>query len=110
MSTSPSTRGETLALVGKSGSGKTTVGRAVVGLIEATAGEIWFDGKRMGRGRNIRSSDIRGRIQLVFQEPAESLDPRIRVGETMAEPLALSGTIASGPRGARARRGRAAWS
>ena len=64
-------RGETLALVGKSGSGKTTIGRAVVGLIEATAGEIWFDGKRMGRGRNIRSRELRGRIQLVFQEPAE---------------------------------------
>ena len=84
-------RGETLALVGESGSGKTTVGRAVVGLIEATAGEIWFDGKRMGRGRNIRSSDLRGRIQLVFQEPAESLDPRIRVGETLGEPLRYLG-------------------
>ena len=83
--------GETLALVGKSGSGKTTIGRAVVGLIEATAGEIRFDGKQMGRGRDIRSSDIRGRIQLVFQEPAESLNPRIRVGETMAEPLRYLG-------------------
>ena len=53
--------GETLALVGESGSGKTTIGRAVVGLIEATAGSIRFDGKQMGRGRNIRSNDIRGR-------------------------------------------------
>ena len=67
------------------------IGRAVVGLIEATAGEIRFDGKLMGRGRNIRSNDIRGRIQLVFQEPAESLNPRIRVGETMAEPLRYLG-------------------
>jgi oligopeptide/dipeptide ABC transporter ATP-binding protein len=83
--------GETLALVGESGSGKTTVGRAVVGLIEATAGEIRFDGKPMGRGRNIRSNDIRGRVQLVFQEPAESLNPRIRVGETIAEPLRYLG-------------------
>src|SRR4029077_9598680 len=83
--------GKTLALVGESGSGKTTIGRAVVGLIEATAGEIRFDGKKMGRGRDIRSNDIRGRIQLVFQEPAESLDPRIRVGETMAEPLRYLG-------------------
>jgi ABC-type dipeptide/oligopeptide/nickel transport system ATPase subunit len=83
--------GETLALVGESGSGKTTIGRAVVGLIEATAGEIRFDGKQMGRGRDIRSRDIRGRIQLVFQEPAESLNPRIRVGETMAEPLRYLG-------------------
>ena len=91
MSTSSIDSGETLALVGESGSGKTTIGRAVVGLIEATAGEIRFDGKLMGRGRNIRSNDIRGRIQLVFQEPAESLNPRIRVGETIAEPLRYLG-------------------
>ena len=95
-------RGETLALVGKSGSGKTTVGRAVVGLIEATAGDIWFDGKPMGRGRNIRSKDIRGRIQLVFQEPAKSLDPRIRVGETLSEPLRYLG-LSRAERDARAR-------
>jgi oligopeptide/dipeptide ABC transporter ATP-binding protein len=80
-------RGETLALVGESGSGKTTVGRCILGLIDATSGEVWFDGERMGRGRNIRSKALRGRIQLVFQEPAESLDPRIRVSETLAEPL-----------------------
>jgi oligopeptide/dipeptide ABC transporter ATP-binding protein len=83
--------GQTLALVGESGPGKTTVGRAVVGLVEATAGEIRFDDKLMGRGRNIRSDDIRGRIQLVIQEPAESLNPRIRVGETIAEPLRYLG-------------------
>ena len=80
-----------MALVGESGSGKTTIGRAVVGLIEASAGEIVFDGEPMGRRNNIRSSGIRGRIQLVFQEPAESLDPRIRVGETMAEALRYLG-------------------
>ena len=84
-------RGETLSLVGESGSGKTTVGRCVLGLIDSTKGEIWFDGKRMGRGRDIRSRDLRGRIQLVFQEPAESLDPRIQVGETLAEPLRYLG-------------------
>ena len=81
MSISPSSSSKTLALVGESGSGKTTIGRAVVGLIEATAGEIRFDGKKMGRGRDIRSNDIRGRIQLVFQEPAEiarSAHPRRR--------------------------------
>src|SRR5215467_5626517 len=95
-------RGETLALVGESGSGKTTVGRAVVGLIDATAGNISFDGKPMGHGRNIRSKDIRGRIQLVFQEPAESLDPRIRVGETLGEPLRYLG-LARADRDARVR-------
>jgi oligopeptide/dipeptide ABC transporter ATP-binding protein len=80
-------RGETLALVGESGSGKTTIGRCVLGLIDPTEGTIIFEGKPTGRSRDIRSRDLRGRIQLVFQEPAESLDPRIRVGETIAEPL-----------------------
>jgi oligopeptide/dipeptide ABC transporter ATP-binding protein len=80
-------RGETLSLVGESGSGKTTVGRCILGLIDASEGDIEFDGERMGRGRDIRSKALRGRIQLVFQEPAESLDPRIRIGETLAEPL-----------------------
>jgi len=84
-------RGETLALVGESGSGKTTIGRCVTGLIEPTAGAIWFDGKPMGRGRDIRSRALRGRIQFVFQEPAESLDPRQRIGETLGEPLRYLG-------------------
>ena len=84
-------RGETLALVGESGSGKTTIGRCVMGLIDPTAGGIWFDGKPMGRGRDIRSRELRGRIQLVFQEPAESLDPRMRIGETLGEPLRYLG-------------------
>jgi oligopeptide/dipeptide ABC transporter ATP-binding protein len=80
-----------LSLVGESGSGKTTVGRCVLGLIDATSGDVWFDGQKMGRGRNIRARSLRGRIQLVFQEPAESLDPRIRIGETLAEPLRYLG-------------------
>ena len=64
--------------------------------------QVRFDGERMGRGRDIRSKALRGRIQLVFQEPAESLDPRIRVGETLAEPLRHLGMPACRPR-ARAR-------
>jgi oligopeptide/dipeptide ABC transporter ATP-binding protein len=84
-------RGETLSLVGESGSGKTTIGRCVLGLIDPTAGEIRFNDRRMGRGRSIRSRELRGRIQLVFQEPAESLDPRMPVGETLAEPLRYLG-------------------
>ncbi len=84
-------RGETLALVGESGSGKTTIGRCVTGLVRPTAGAVWFDGKPMGRGRDIRSKELRGRIQFVFQEPAESLDPRLRIGETLGEPLRYLG-------------------
>jgi oligopeptide/dipeptide ABC transporter ATP-binding protein len=85
-------RGETLALVGESGSGKTTIGRCVLGLIDSTAGKIAFEGKPIGRSRTIRSRELRGRIQLVFQEPSESLNPRIRIGETIAEPLRYVGT------------------
>lgn len=82
-------KGETLSLVGESGSGKTTIGRCVLGLIEATGGDVTFDGKRMGKNHTIRSLSLRGRMQLVFQEPSESLDPRVRIGQTIAEPLRI---------------------
>ncbi|GGB09265.1 ABC transporter ATP-binding protein [Allosediminivita pacifica] len=84
-------RGETFSLVGESGSGKTTVGRAVVGLIEATSGAIVFDGKPMSWKRNIRSPELRGRIQFVFQEPGESFNPREPVAAAMIEPLKYLG-------------------
>ena len=69
-------RGETLSLVGESGSGKTTVGRCVLGLIQRTGGAVRFHGAMIDKRHNIRSRDLRGKLQLVFQEPAESLDPR----------------------------------
>ena len=84
-------RGETLSLVGESGSGKTTVGRCVLGLIQQTAGTINFQGETIGKRRNVRSKDLRGKLALVFQEPAESLDPRIRIAETIVEPLRARG-------------------
>ncbi len=84
-------KGETLSLVGESGSGKTTVGRCVLGLIKSTGGAIGFQGSPIDRRRNIRSRELRGRLQLVFQEPAESLDPRVRIGATIAEPLRAMG-------------------
>lgn len=83
--------GETLALVGESGSGKTTVGRCVLGLIKPTGGLISFKGQPMGGRRTVRSPELRGRMQLVFQEPAESLDPRCLVGDTIGEPLRALG-------------------
>ncbi|MDX6749889.1 ABC transporter ATP-binding protein [Geminicoccaceae bacterium 1502E] len=83
--------GETLALVGESGSGKTTIGRCVLGLIQPTGGSILFRGEPMGGRRTVRSPELRGRMQLVFQEPAESLDPRIVVGRTIGEPMAALG-------------------
>ena len=79
--------GETLGLVGESGSGKTTVGRTIVGLIEPSAGSIRFQFRDATAG----TRPPPGKVQLVFQEPAESLDPRMRIGDTIAEPLRALG-------------------
>src|ERR1700754_4632695 len=78
--------GETLGLVGESGSGKTTVGRCIIGLLEPSAGEIRFKGEPIVENGRFKRS-IRGRIQFVFQEPAESLDPRMKIGQSIGEPL-----------------------
>lgn len=83
--------GETLALVGESGSGKTTIGRCILGLIRPTSGIISFEGHEMGVRRTVRSPQIRGKVQLVFQEPAESLNPRLRIHQIIAEPLRALG-------------------
>jgi ABC-type glutathione transport system ATPase component len=84
-------RGETLALVGESGSGKTTIGRCLLGLITPTGGRIVFNGMEMGGKRSVRSPEVHGKLQLVFQEPAESLDPRMRLHEIIEEPLRALG-------------------
>jgi oligopeptide/dipeptide ABC transporter ATP-binding protein len=83
--------GETLALVGESGSGKTTVGRCVLGLEEPTRGRVLFKGEELSRKNNVRKPHLRGKIQLVFQEPAESLDPRMRIADSIEEPLKALG-------------------
>jgi oligopeptide/dipeptide ABC transporter ATP-binding protein len=80
-------RGETLALVGESGSGKTTIGRCVLGLIRPTGGRILFDGAPLGGARTVRSPELCGKLQLVFQEPTESLNPRLPLFELIGEPL-----------------------
>jgi oligopeptide/dipeptide ABC transporter ATP-binding protein len=80
-------QGETVALVGESGSGKTTIGRCILGLAEVSSGSIRFNGKDITKRGARRDRALRGRIQLVFQEPAESLDPRYRVGQSILEPL-----------------------
>lgn len=78
--------GETLGLVGESGSGKTTIGRCIVGLLEPSAGNIAFHGEALG-GRGHSRRRMTGAIQLVFQEPAEALDPRMKIGQSIGEPL-----------------------
>jgi peptide/nickel transport system ATP-binding protein len=80
-------RGETLALVGESGCGKSTIARLVAGLQEPTAGEIRLDDRPVSAGLLARDRAIRRRIQMIFQDPYASLNPRWRVGDIIAEPL-----------------------
>lgn len=94
-------RGQTLAIVGESGCGKTTLGRTVVGLQTATNGSMRFENKTLeGKARN-RSSDIRRRVQIVFQNPDATLNPQKSVGETIARPLELFGLADETARDAR---------
>jgi oligopeptide/dipeptide ABC transporter ATP-binding protein len=82
-------RGRTLGLVGESGSGKSTLGRAIVRLLRPQAGEILLDGEDIAQLEGGRLRAIRGRLQMVFQDPAASLDPTLTVGASIAEPLEL---------------------
>lgn len=82
-------RGETLGLVGESGSGKTTVGRCLLRLIEPTAGHIRFEGMDVTRMPKRELKPLRSGLQMVFQDPFASLNPRWTVRRTVEEPLAL---------------------
>jgi oligopeptide/dipeptide ABC transporter ATP-binding protein len=84
-------RGEALALVGESGSGKTTTGRCILRLIEPTAGEIRYRGQDIVPISQRRFRRLRPKLQMVFQEPYDSLNPRMRVARIIAEPLKLAG-------------------
>ncbi len=84
-------RGDTFGLVGESGSGKSTIGRAVLRLIEADAGTVRFDGIDLGSLDTSALKHLRRRMQIIFQDPFSSLDPRVRIGRAIAEPVRLHG-------------------
>src|SRR6266566_7450847 len=80
-------RGETLSLVGESGCGKSTVGRAILRLFDITAGQVVLDGQRIDDLSPARLRGMRRRVQVVFQDPFSSLNPRMRVRDILAEPI-----------------------
>ncbi len=80
-------RGETLGLVGESGSGKSTLGRLVLRLIEPTDGDIYFEGENITALRQSELRQLRRDMQIIFQDPFGSLDPRMRVRDVLGEPF-----------------------
>ena len=87
--------GETVGLVGESGCGKTTVGRLILRLEEATAGDITFDGHDLINARSSELKALRRKVQVIFQDPYSSLNPRMAVGQIIGEPLGVYRLVAN---------------
>jgi oligopeptide transport system ATP-binding protein len=85
--------GQTLGLVGESGCGKTTLGRCVLQLEQPTAGEVWFEGRALTTLTETALRPIRRKMQVIFQDPYSALNPRMTVGQIIAEPLTVHGLV-----------------
>lgn len=88
-------RGETFGLVGESGSGKSTLGRLLLQLEKATAGEVKFEGKTLGRLNKVELQETRKHMQMIFQDPYGSVNPRWKVGDIIGEPLRVHSSIST---------------
>lgn len=97
-------RGETLGIVGESGSGKTTLGRALLRLVPVSAGVITFDGQPITDLSVNAMRPLRRRMQMIFQDPMASLNPRHSIGRILTEPLLLHGVVPDRPSAERAAR------
>lgn len=88
-------KGKTLGIVGESGCGKSTTGRTILRLIEPTSGEIIFNGEHIEKASRKRMKELRKEMQIIFQDPFSSLDPRMTVSELIAEPIKLNKILKS---------------